>query len=97
MNIKNLTVPALIGLSLLFGACAEQKIEAPDASGVQEGIEGIEQSAEDANDAIQNGVKELQKDAEDATGAVKNGMDNVKQSAEDATGAATDAVQDLGN
>ncbi len=97
MNIKNLTVPTLIGLSLLFGACAEQNIETPDASGVQEGIEGIEQNVEDANDTIQDGVKELQKGAEDATGAVQGGMDNIKQSAEDATGAATDAVKDLEN
>jgi hypothetical protein len=94
MNIKNLTVPTLIGLSLLFGACGEQKIEAPDTTGVQE---GIEQSAEDANNAIQSGVKELQKGAEDATGAVQGGMDNVKQGAEDATNAANKAVKDLGN
>ena len=97
MNIKNLTVPTLIGLSLLFGACGEQNIEAPDASGVQEGIEGIEQSAEDANDAIQSGVKELQKGAEDASKAVQSGMDNVQQGAEDATGGASKAVKDLGD
>ncbi|MGF1542126.1 MAG: hypothetical protein ACFCU5_17060 [Pleurocapsa sp.] len=97
MNIKNLTVPTLIGLSLLFGACAEQQIETPDASGIQEGIEGIEQSAEDANDALSDGVKELQKGAEDATGALQNGMDNIQQSAEDATGAANKAVKDLGD
>jgi hypothetical protein len=97
MNIKNLTVPTLIGLSLLFGACGEQKIEAPDTTGVQEGIQNIEQSAQDANNAIDSGVKELQKGTEDATGAVKGGMDNMKQGAEDATNAADKAVKDLGN
>lgn len=93
MNVRNLTVPTLIGLSLLFGACAEQQIEAPDTGTVEESIEGLEESAEDATGTIQDGVKNLQKDA---TGAVTEGIDGVKQGTEDATGAATDAIEELG-
>ncbi len=96
MNIKNLTIPTLIGLSVLFGACAEQKIETPDNSSIQEGIEGIEQGAEDATDAIKSGVKDLEKSVEDATGKLESGVKDLQQSAENATDAATDAVKELG-
>ena len=74
MNIRSLTVPALIGLSLIFGACAEQKIEAPDNNEIREAIEGMEQGAEDASDAIKSGVKDLQKGAEDATSAASDAV-----------------------
>ena len=87
MNIKNLTIPTLIGLSLLFGACAEQNIEAPDASGIQEGIEGIEQGAEDATDAIKSGVEDLEKGAEDVTDAAN---DAVKELGDKLPGANTE-------
>lgn len=87
MNIKNLTIPTLIGLSLLFGACAEQNIEPPDASGIQEGIEGIEQGAEDATDAIKSGVEDLEKGAEDVTDAAN---DAVKELGDKLPGANTE-------
>ena len=107
MKIKNLTVPMILGLSLLFVGCSNTtQIETPEGTQdlegqIQEGIEGIEQGAEDATGAVEDGMdslqqgteeglKGLQKGAEDATGAVKDGMDNLQQSAEDAT-------QDLGD
>ncbi len=96
MNIRALTVPVIIGLSLIFGACAEPNIETPDSSDIQEGIEGIEQNAEDAADAIKSGVKDLQKGTEDASDAIKSGVKDLQKSAEDAAGAATDAVNELG-
>ena len=96
MNIKNLTIPTLIGLSVLFGACAEPKIETPDSSSIEEGIEGIEQGAEDATDAIKSGVQDLEKNVEDATGAIQDGVKNLEKGAEDATNATTDAVKKLG-
>ena len=45
IKIKTIAVPAFVALSLLFGACADQTIESPDAvdGGVQEGIEGVEE------------------------------------------------------
>jgi hypothetical protein len=63
MNIRNLTVPAVLTISLLFGACGEQKIEGPDGidSQMQEGIEGIEQGAEDASGAVKDSIDGVKK------------------------------------
>ena len=102
MNIRNLTVPVVLGLSLLFVGCSgTTTIESPEGTQglddrIQEGIESVEQGAEDATGAVKDsmdslqqgteeGLKGLQKGAEDATGAVKDGMDSFQQGAEDAT------------
>lgn len=107
MNIRNLTVPVVLGLSLLFVGCGDTTtIKAPEGTQgldgqIQEGIEGVEQGAEDATGAVkdgmdslqqgaEDGLKGLQKGTEDATGAVQDGMDNLQQEAENAT-------DDLGN
>ncbi|MEM9508333.1 MAG: hypothetical protein AAGA16_11725 [Cyanobacteria bacterium P01_E01_bin.35] len=111
IKIKNLAVPAFIALSLAVTACAgNQTIENPDAvdGAVQDGIEGVEQGAEDAGDAVQEGLENLQNGAEDAgdavqdgaknlqkdaTGAAQEGLDNVKQGVDDAG----NAIKDLGD
>lgn len=108
MNIKVIAFPMLVALSLLFGACAEQTIEAPDAvdGAAQEEVEGIdiEQSAEDAGNAIKEGGKDLQegledgaktleKGAGDATEAVQDGVENLEKGAENAG----EAIKDLGD
>lgn len=94
IKIKTIAFPLLVSLSLIFGACADQTIEAPDAvdGAVQEGIEGVEQGTEDAGNAITDGVKDLEKSAEDAGNAIKDGAmdleknvkDGVKQGKEEA-------------
>ena len=94
IKIKTIAFPLLVSLSLVFGACADQTIEAPDAvdGAVQEGIESVEQGAEDAGNAITDGVKDLEKSAEDAGNAIKDGAmdleknvkDGVKQGKEEA-------------
>ena len=101
MNIK-ITVPALIALSLMFGACSQQTIETPDAvnDDIEQGVENVEQGADDAGnaieegardtgDAVEEGLKDLEKGAEDAAGAAQDGL---KQGLED-TG---NAVENLG-
>ncbi|MEM7756884.1 MAG: hypothetical protein AAF298_01955 [Cyanobacteria bacterium P01_A01_bin.40] len=93
IKIKNLAIPAFVALSLAVTACSgNQTIENPDAvdGAVQDGIEGVEQGAEDAGDAVQDGAKNLQKDA---TGAAQEGLDNVKQGVDDAG----NAIKDLGD
>ena len=103
MNIKIIVLPILVALSFLFGACAEQTIEVPDAvdGAVEEGFKGIEQGAEDAVDAVQDGAKDLRKGAEDAVDAVQDGAKDLRKGAEDAAGAAQDGikqgVEDAGN
>ena len=103
IKIKTIALPLLITLSLIFGACAEQTIEAPDAvdGAVQEGVESVEQGAEDAGDAIKDGVKELEKSAEDAGNAIKDGAidleKNVKDGVEQGTEDAGNAIKDLGD
>ena len=93
MNIKTIAVPAFVALSLIFTACAgDQTIETPDAvdGSVQDGIEGVEQGAEDAGNAAQDGAKNFQKGAEDAGNTAQDG---VKQGAEDAG----NGIKDLGD
>jgi len=110
MNIKSLAVPAFVAMSLLFTACAGSQIEAPDAvdGAAQDGIEGVEQGANDAGDAVNGGLDNLKNGAEDATGAIEDGAKDFGKGLEDAAGSAKDnaeqgindagnAVDDLGN
>ena len=103
IKVKTIAVPAFVALSLLLGACGDQTIESPDAidGAVQEGVEGIEQGAEDAGAAVEGGLKDLQKGAEDAGTAVEGGLKDLQKGAEDAAGTAKDNVQqgleDAGN
>lgn len=102
ITIKTIAVPLLVSISLVFGACADQTIEAPDAvdGAVQEGVEGIEQGAEDAGSAIKDGVKDLEKSAEDAGSAIKDGAKdlekNVKEGVDQGTEDAGNAIKGLG-
>lgn len=91
IHIKSIAVPLFVALSLIFGACGDQTIESPDSidDGVQESIEGVEESADDAGNAIDDGLKDLEKGAEDAAGAAQDGL---KQGVED-TG---NAIEGLG-
>ena len=74
IKIKTIAFPLLVSLSLVFGACADQTIEAPDAvdGAVQEGIESVEQGAEDAGNAIKDGAMDLEKNVKDG---VKQGKE----------------------
>ena len=95
IKVKTIAVPAFVALSLLFGAC-ENQIESPDAvdGAVQEGVEGIEQGAEDAGNAIEGGFNDLQQGAEDAGNYVEDGAKDLQKGAEDAAGAAKDTVEE---
>ena len=98
MNIKNLTVPAILAMSLLFGACAKQKIEAPEGldSQMQEGIEGIDQDAENDGDAMRNSIDtidSMEQSTEDADQAVQDGLKNLQKGAENTTDAVKDDIQ----
>ena len=91
LKIKTVAVPMFVALSLIFGACADQTIESPDAvdGAAQDGVEGVEQGIEDAGDSVDDGLKDLEKGAEDAAGAAQDG---VKEGLE-GTG---NAIEDLG-
>jgi len=112
MNIKSLAVPAFIAMSLLFTACdtGNQTIEAPDAvdGATQDGIEGVEEGANDTGDAIDGGLDSLENNAEDAGSAIEDGAKGLGKDLEGAAGSAKDgleqglddtgnAVDDLGN
>lgn len=96
MNIKKLTVPVFVALSLVFTGCATggNQIEAPDAvdGAIQDGIEGIEQGASEAGDAIEGGLENLQEGAEDATNAVEDGAKGLQKGAGDAAGKIKEGV-----
>ena len=68
MNIISLSIPFFVVLSLIFGACSDQTMETPDAvnDDVNEGIENVEQGAEDAGDAVDEGMNDLEEGAENA-------------------------------
>ena len=91
IQIKTIAVPLFVALSLAVGACSQQAVESPDSidGAVQEGVEGVEQGADDAGNAIDDGLKNLEKGAEDAAGAAQDGL---KEGVED-TGS---AIEDLG-
>jgi len=103
MNIKTIAVPAFVALSLFFGACADQTIESPDAvdGAAQEGVEGIEQGAQDAGNVVEDGVKGLQKGAQNAGSAIEDGAKNLEKGAQDAGNTVKDTVNqgldDTGN
>ena len=97
MNIKTLAVPAFVAMSLIFTACAgDQQIETPDAvdGAVQDGIEGVEQGAGEAGDAINGGLENIKEGTEDATGAIEDGAKDLGKNVEDAAGAAKDGIQE---
>ena len=91
IQIKTIALPLFVSLSLIFGACAEQTIESPDSvdGAFQDGVEGIEQGADDAGNAIDEGLKDLEKGAEDAAGAAQDGL----KGGVEGTGS---AIEDLG-
>jgi hypothetical protein len=96
IKLKTVAVPAFVALSLLFGACAEKAVESPDAGvdgTVQEGVENVQQGAEDAGSAVEGAAKNVQTGAEDAAGAMEDGAKDLQKGAEDAAGAAKDGVQ----
>lgn len=103
IKVKTIAVPAFVALAFLFGACGDQTIETPDAvdGAVQEGIEGVEQGAEDAGNAVDGSLEDLETGVEDATGTVQDGAKNLQKDLEDAAGAAKDGVnqglEDAGN
>lgn len=98
IKVKTIAVPAFIAISLIFGACADNTIEAPDAidGAVQEGVEGIEQGAEDAGNAVQGGLENLQKGAEGAvdgaTDTIQDGAKNLQKGAGDVTNSVKDGI-----
>ena len=103
MNIKNLAIPTFVALSLVFTGCAGSQIETPDAvdDTMQDGVEGVEQGAGEAGNAIDGGIDNMEQGAEDATGAIEDGTKDLGKDIEDAAGTAKDNVQqgldDAGN
>jgi hypothetical protein len=96
MNIKTIAIPAFIALSLVFTACAkEQTIEAPGTvdGAAQDGMESVEQGADDAGNAAQDGMESVEQGADDAGNAVQDGAKNFQKGAEDAGSAAQDGVK----
>ena len=72
MNLKKVTLPLILGLSLLFGACQGESTQTPE-NGEDTG-EAIEDAGEDASGAIEDA-------GEDASDAIEDAGDSV----EDAT------------
>jgi hypothetical protein len=71
MNLKKLTLPLILGLSLLFGACQEST-QAPENS--DDAGEAVENAGDDAGDAV-----------EDAGDDAKDAVEDTKDAVEDAT------------
>jgi hypothetical protein len=89
IKIKTLAVPAFIAMSLLFTACAGDKVETPDAvdGAVPESVDPNAAPEGSATDAVQDG-------AGAATDAVQDGAGAAGDAVQDGADAAGDAVQD---
>jgi hypothetical protein len=65
MNLKKLTLPLILGLSLLFGACQEST-QSEDAG------EAVENAGDDAGDAIEDAGDDAKDAVEDTKDAVED-------------------------
>ena len=65
MNLKKLTLPLILSLSLLFGACQGESTQTPDNS--EDAGEAIEDAGDDAGDAIEDAGDDAGDAIEDAT------------------------------
>ena len=105
MNIKSFAIPAFVAMSLIFTACTgnNSQVETPGAidGTLQDGIEGVEEGAGNATDAINGGLENIKEGAEGATGAIEDGAKNLGKEVEGAADWAKDGVnqgiEDAGN
>ena len=65
MNLKKLTLPLILSLSLLFGACQGESTQSPDNN--EDAGEAIEDAGDDAGDAIEDAGDDAGDAIEDAT------------------------------
>ena len=65
MNLKKVTLPFILGLSLLFGACQGESTQTPDNS--EDAGDAIEDAGDDAGDAIEDAGDDAGDTIEDAT------------------------------
>ncbi|HEY9767870.1 MAG TPA: hypothetical protein V6C71_05085 [Coleofasciculaceae cyanobacterium] len=65
MNFKKVTLPLILGLSLLFGACQGESTQTPDNS--ENAKDAIEDAGDDAKDAIEDAGDDAKDAIEDAT------------------------------
>lgn len=70
MNFKKVTLPLILSLSFLFGAC--QQTQTPDNEGAES---QIEEGVDDAGNAIEEGVDDAGDAIEDAGDAVEDATD----------------------
>lgn len=99
IKIKTVAVSMLVALSFIFGACADQTIETPDAidDAVNEGVEGIQEGAEDAGSAIKEGAEGIQEGAKDLEKSAEDAIDSVQDGVKQGTKDAGKAIKDLGD
>ena len=76
MNFKKVTLPLIVGLSLLFGACQGESTQTPDNA--EDAGEAIDNAGDDAGDAINDA-------GDDAGDAINNAGDDTKDAVDDAT------------
>ncbi len=70
MNLKKLTLPLILSLSLLFGACQGESTQSPNNS--EDAGEAIENAGEDAGNAVEEGVNDAGEAIEDAGDSVED-------------------------
>ncbi len=66
MNLKKLTLPLILGLSLLFGACQESNKSEDAGEAIENAGDAVKDAVKDAGDAIEDAgdaVKDAVKDA----------------------------------
>jgi hypothetical protein len=69
MNLKKVTLPLILGLSLLFAACTEST-QTRDNS--EDAGEAIENAVEDSGNAVEKGLNDAGEAIEEAGDSVKD-------------------------
>jgi F0F1-type ATP synthase membrane subunit b/b' len=87
MNLKNVTLPLILGLSFLFGACQES---ARDDRGVGS---QIEEAAKEAEKAIEEARKGAGKALEDADRTLEDAKKATEEELDDAGNAVRESVR----
>jgi predicted small secreted protein len=85
MNLKNVTLPLILSLSFLFGACQESARDRGVGS-------QIEEAGKDAGKALEDAKKATEEGFDDAGNAVREGINDAGNAIEEAGKSIKDAT-----
>jgi hypothetical protein len=91
--IEKVTLPLVLSLSFLFGACQPESTQTPNNEGVES---QIEKAGEDAGKAIEEAGKDAGKTIEDAKKATEEGLNDAGNTIKESVNNAGEAIEEAG-